>query len=158
MHFCLIGLSVPKTDFISCCYSSSYSVFIRCCPLSRDGQIHPIFSAIAGTPSLYFSRFRAYSFFKPIFSVSSSTCFFLIFFGRPRFFCLSLQDPEQPSKRYRNPPQHISLPSNTICCCKPVYSFLQPMVSQHVHLFFNRLSVNNFLTAHGSHHSSLRFP
>ena len=34
---------------------------------------------------LHLSRLRASSFFKPIFSVSSSTCFFQVFFGRPRF-------------------------------------------------------------------------
>ena len=42
-----------------CCSNSSssdnksYSVFIRCCPLIRDGRIHPISSAIACTPSLH---------------------------------------------------------------------------------------------------------
>ena len=65
--------------------SSSYSVFILCCPFSRDGRIYPIPSAIARTPSLHLSCLRAFSFFKPIFSVSSSTCFFQVFFGRPRF-------------------------------------------------------------------------
>ena len=64
--------------------SSSYSVFIRCFPFSRDGRIYPIPSAILRTPSLHLSRLRASSFFKPIFSVSSSTCFFQVFFGRPR--------------------------------------------------------------------------
>ena len=33
--------------------SSSSSVFIQRCPLSRDGQIYPIPSAIARTPSLH---------------------------------------------------------------------------------------------------------
>ena len=65
--------------------SSSDSVFIRCCPFSRDGRIYPIPSVIARTPSLHLSRLRASSFFKPIFSVSSSTCFFQVFLGRPRF-------------------------------------------------------------------------
>ena len=65
--------------------SSSYSVFIRCFPFSRDGRIYPIPSAISRTPSLHLSRLRASSFFKPTFSVSSSTCFFQVFFGRPRF-------------------------------------------------------------------------
>ena len=64
--------------------SSRYSVFIRCCPLSRDGRIHPIPSAIACTPSLHFVRFRT-SFFQPVFSVSSSTCFLQVLFSRPRF-------------------------------------------------------------------------
>ena len=74
---------------------------MRCCPLSRDGQIYPIPSAIARTLCLHLSRFRASSFFKPIFSVSFSTCFFL------RSSSLSLathfKDPEQPSKHYRRP-------------------------------------------------------
>ena len=65
--------------------NSSYSVFIGCCPFSRDGRIYPILSAIARTPSLHLSRLRAFSFFKPIFSVSFSTYFFQVFFGRPRF-------------------------------------------------------------------------
>ena len=64
---------------------SSYSVFIRYCPFSRDGRIYHIPSAIARTPFLHLSRLRASFFFKPIFSVSSSTCFFQVFFGRPRF-------------------------------------------------------------------------
>ena len=53
------------------CSSSSYSIFIRCCPLIRDGWIYPIPSAIALTPFLHLSHLSA-SFFKPIFSVSSS--------------------------------------------------------------------------------------
>ena len=65
--------------------SSSDSVFIRCCPFSRDGRIYPIPSAIARTPSLHLSCLGASSFFNPIFSVSSSTCFFQVFLGRPRF-------------------------------------------------------------------------
>ena len=59
--------------------SSSYSVFILCFPFSRDGRIYPIPSAISRTPSLHLSRLRASSFFKPTFSVSSSTCFFQVF-------------------------------------------------------------------------------
>ena len=59
--------------------------FIWCFPFSRDGRIYPIPSAISRTPSLHLSRLRASSFFKPTFSVSSSTCFFQVFFGRPRF-------------------------------------------------------------------------
>ena len=34
---------------------SSYSVFIRCFPLSSDGRIYPIPSAIARTASLHLS-------------------------------------------------------------------------------------------------------
>ena len=67
------------------CSSSSDSVFIRCCPFNRDGQIYPISSAIVRTRSLHLSRLRASPLFKIIFSVSSSTCFFQVFFGRPRF-------------------------------------------------------------------------
>ena len=65
--------------------NSRYSVFIWYCPLSRDGWIHPIPSAIACTLSLHLYPFRTSSFFKPIFSVSYSTCFFQIFFGHPHF-------------------------------------------------------------------------
>ena len=85
--------------------SSSYSVFIRCFPFSRDGRIYPIPSAISRTPFLHLSRLRASSFFKPIFSVSSSTCFFQVFFGRPRFllpltsrFRATLKTLSSPSK------------------------------------------------------------
>ena len=59
--------------------SSSYSVYIQYCPLSRDGWIHLIPSAIVCTPSLCFAQFRASSFFIPIFSVFSFTCFFQVF-------------------------------------------------------------------------------
>ena len=38
-------------------------------------EIYPIHSAIARTPSLHLSHIRVCFFFKPIFSVSSSTCF-----------------------------------------------------------------------------------
>ena len=62
--------------------SSSYSVFIRCCPLTRDGRIHPIPSVIACSPSLHLSRFRTSYFFKPIFSISSLIC--LISLGNTR--------------------------------------------------------------------------
>ena len=63
---------------------SSYLVFIRYCPLSRDDRIHPISVAILCTRSLYFDRFRMSFFFEPIF-VFSSTYFFQVFFGRPLF-------------------------------------------------------------------------
>ena len=75
----------PTPNFAFMLPCSSYSVFIRCFPFSRDGRIYPIPSAISRTPSLHLSRLRASSFFKPTFSVSSSTCFFQVFFGRPRF-------------------------------------------------------------------------
>ena len=65
---------------------SSDSVFILCCPFNSDGRIYPIPSAIARTPSLHLSRLMVSCFFKPIFSVSSSTCFFQVFLGHPRFF------------------------------------------------------------------------
>ena len=66
--------------------SSSYSVFVQSSPFSRNGRIHPIPSAIAYTPSLHFPCFREFFFFKPIVSVSSSTCFFKVFFGDLCFF------------------------------------------------------------------------
>ena len=91
--------------------SSSDSVFIRCCPFSRDGQIYPISSAIACTPSLHLSRLRASFFFKPIFSVSSSTCFFQVFLA---FSCHSLQDLKQPSKHCRHPSSVHVHTSNSI--------------------------------------------
>ena len=68
-----------------CSSSSTDSVFIWCCPFNRGGQIYPIPSVIACTPSLHLSCLRASSLFKPIFSVSSSTCFLQVFFDHPRF-------------------------------------------------------------------------
>ena len=53
--------------------------------LTEMAGFTPIPSAIARTPSLHLSRLRASSFFKPIFSVFSSTCFFQVFFGHPCF-------------------------------------------------------------------------
>ena len=53
-------------------------------PLTRDGQVHSIPSAIVCTPCLYFTQLKTFS-FKPIFSVSSSTCFFQVFFDHPCF-------------------------------------------------------------------------
>ena len=63
--------------------------FIRCCPLSGGGRIDLIPSAIARTLSLHLYRFRVSSFFKPIISVSSSTCFLQVFSCR-LCFLLSL--------------------------------------------------------------------
>ena len=150
-------LSIVENPACHCVYfdnffSSSDSVFIRCCPFSRDGRIYPIPSAIACTPPLHLSRLRASSFFKPI-SVSSSTCFFQVFFGRPRFL-LPL------TSRFRATLKTLS--SSLLSTC-PYHltpfavanrsnSFFQP---QHNHLFFSRLPVYHFLTAHGSRHSSL---
>ena len=99
---------------ICCSSSSSYSVFIQCCVLNRDDRIHPIPSAIACTPSLHFAQFRAPSFFKLIFSVSSSTCFFQVFFGRPRFLL-------PPTSRSRATLKTLSssLPSSCPCHLTP---------------------------------------
>ena len=89
---CLLAI-LPATNLKNFCSEARLALvviqyFIRCCPLSRDGWIHPIPSAIAYTQSLPFAQFRASSFFKPIFSVSSSTCFFQTFFSRPHFLLL----------------------------------------------------------------------
>ena len=93
------------------CSSSSYSVFIQCCPLSRDSQIHPIPSAIVCTSSLHFARFRASSFFKPIFSVPSSTCFFQVFFSRPCFLLPLTSRSRATLKTLLSSPQHMSIHS-----------------------------------------------
>ena len=53
--------------------------------VNRDSRIYLIPFAIARTPTLHLSHLRASSFFKPIFSVSSSTCFFQVFFDHSRF-------------------------------------------------------------------------
>ena len=136
--------------------SSIYSFFIRCCPLNRDGRIYPIPSAIARTPSLHFARFRASSFFKPIFSVSSSTCFFQVFCGRLHFL-LPL------TSRFRATLKTLSSSLLSTCPCHltpfaVANRFIISFHPQHVHLFFSCLSVNNFLTTDGFHHSSFRSP
>ena len=89
------------------CSSSSYSIFIRCCPLIRDGWIYPIPSAIALTPFLHLSHLSA-SFFKPIFSVSSSRSSSVIL----TFSCHSLQDSEHPLKHCRHPSSTTVFPLN----------------------------------------------
>ena len=94
---------IPEPLASSSSSSSSYSVFILCCPFSRDGWIYPIFSAIARTPSLHLSRLRAFFFFKPIFSVSSPLASSRSSSVVLAFSCHSLQDSEQPSKHYRHP-------------------------------------------------------
>ena len=82
-------------------------------------------------------------------------CLFQVFFGRPRFLLpLSLRSRATlktlSSSLLSTCPYHL-----TPFTVANRSSFLQP---QHVHLFFSRLSVNNFLTAHSSRHSSLRSP
>ena len=63
--------------------SSSFLIFIRYCPLSGDGRIHPSLPQLF---ALHLSILLDSSFlFKPIFSVFSSTYFFVVFFGRPCF-------------------------------------------------------------------------
>ena len=54
-------------------------------PLTEMAGFTPIPSAIVCTLSLHLSHLRASSFFKPIFSVSSSTCYFQVFFGHSCF-------------------------------------------------------------------------
>ena len=114
---------------------SSYSVFIRCFPLSKDGWIHPIPFAIACTPSLHLFRLRATFFFKPIFSVSSSTCFFQVFFGRPRFL--------------------FPLTSRSIATLKTLSSSLLSTCSYHLTPFANRSII--FLNPNMSIYSSVVF-
>ena len=134
------------------CSSSSYSVSIRCCPLSRDSRIYSISSAIAHTLSLHLSCLRASSFFIPIFSVSTSRSSLVVL----AFSC-------HLTSRFR--PTLKTLLSSLLSTCpyhltsfavanRYIVSF-NPL---HVHLFFSCLPVNNFLTAHGSHHSSLHSP
>ena len=76
-RYCMV-LS-ENTELSSSC---SYLVYMRYCRLSRDGWIYLFSPAIARAMSLNFARFKASSFFKPIFSISSSACFF---FDRPHF-------------------------------------------------------------------------
>ena len=99
----------PKTTKSSryCCSSSSSSVFIWYFPLSRNRRTNPIPSAIVRTPSLHFARFKESSFFKPI-SVSSFTCFFQVFFGRP-YFLLRLTSKSRGTLK--------TLSSSFLCTC-----------------------------------------
>ena len=64
-HFSVSGILLLEAILPSYVCSSSNSVFIRYCPLGRDGQIHPIPSAIARTLCLHFNQFMAFS-FKPV--------------------------------------------------------------------------------------------
>ena len=73
------------------------------------GRIYPIPSTIARTPSLHLSHLRASFFFKPIFSVSSSTCFFQVFFGRSRFL-LPLTSRSRATLRALSSSLHSSCP------------------------------------------------
>ena len=78
-------------------------------PLPEMAGFTPISFAIACTSSFHWSRFRASSFFKPIYTVSSSTCFFQVFFGRPRFV-LPLTS--------RSRATVIALPSSLLSSCQ----------------------------------------
>ena len=60
-------------------------VLIRFFLVSEGGRMHLIPSAIASTPSLHLARSVASSTLNPIFFIFSSTCFFHVCFGRPRF-------------------------------------------------------------------------
>ena len=68
-------------------------VFVWYCPLSRDGWIYPSPSTIALT--LFFTLVDSRH-PPPIFSVSSSTCFFQVFFGCLHFL-LSLTSRSRPT-------------------------------------------------------------
>ena len=111
--FCLSLLSFCSSSSSS----SSYSVYIRCCPLSRDGQIHPI-PAIARTPSLHFAQFRTSSFFK-----SNLLCFFLhlllsgLLQSSFLFVATHFKIQSNPPNAIIISPQHMSIPSNSIRCC-----------------------------------------
>ena len=63
--------------------SISYLVFIWYCVLTEMAGFIPILLQLLAHH--LFARFKASSFFKPIFSVSSSTCFFQIFLDGPHF-------------------------------------------------------------------------
>ena len=83
--------------------SSSYSVLIRCCTLSRDSQIYPIPSATARSLSLHFARLRAFTSSNqsslPPPPLASSRYFLVVL----AFSCHSSQDPDQLSEHYCHP-------------------------------------------------------
>ena len=88
------------------------SVFIWYCPLDRDGWIYPIPYTIVHTLPLHLSQFGVSS-FKPIFSFSSSTCFFQVFFGHSYFFLpLTLRSRATPktlsSSLFSTCPYHLT--------------------------------------------------
>ena len=60
-------------------------VLIRFFLVSEGGRMHLIPSAIAPTLSLHLARSVASSTLNPIFFIFSTTCFFHVCFGRPRF-------------------------------------------------------------------------
>ena len=86
---CATSMYFSLCLFVYCIYVACLLVVIQFLsgvfPLAEMAGFTPFLLAISCTPSLHLSRLRASSFFKPIFSVSSSTCFFQVFFGHPRF-------------------------------------------------------------------------
>ena len=59
-----------------------HPILIWVIPVNGGGQIYPTLTAISQTPTLHLARFMASLFSKPTLSLSFSTCFFHIFFGR----------------------------------------------------------------------------
>ena len=74
-----------KCDVILNHHHHHRPVLIRFFLVSEGGRMHLIPSAIAPTPSLHLARSKASSTLNPIFFIFSSTCFFHVCFGRPRF-------------------------------------------------------------------------
>ena len=116
-------------NLIAASSSGGYSVFIQYCPLTRDGQIHLISSAIACTrspPSLGFSRFSLLSLathLKIQITLKTLSSFLL---------------------------------STWVYHLTPFTLASRSIVFFHFSMSIC-FSVVNFLTAHGFHHSSLHF-
>ena len=79
--------------------------------------------------------------------------FFQVFFGRPRFL-LPLTSRSRATLKTLSSFLHSTCPYHLIPFA--VANWFIVSFNPSTSLFFSRLSVNNFLTAHGSHHSSLR--
>ena len=90
-------------------------------PVDEGGWIHPIPDMTIFTPFHHFDRLRAFSFFKPIFLISSSTWFFQVFLGHPLLLQSLPPWNTMPSLKHHIillPPQYMSVPAHTICFCQ----------------------------------------
>ena len=112
----LFHLSILPAPFSSSS-SSGYSVFIQCFPFSRDGRIYPIPSAISRTPSPLVSS-------QSILLLQTNLLcllFHLLLPGLLRSSSLSLAShfkiQSNPQNTIVIPPQYMSIPSSSICCC-----------------------------------------
>ena len=108
--------------------NSSYSVFIQCCPFSRNGRIYPIPSAIAHTPSLHLSQ--------GILLLQTNLLCFLCHLPLPGLLWSSLLSlathfkiQSNPQNTIVIPSQHMSIPSNSFAVANQSIVSFNPNMS-----------------------------